>query len=162
MLNLFLCTLHLIVFFGALRFLSLIGEDFACCWRQLFLSSRLIKFYRIVRHNRCLVPHVSYEIIPLWPCIWLIGCLNPLQIRHDLVRQAGPQELKTSPTMVRTYTFAAMVAVTYAVISSGDHVFRWMAERQESKIEQIKLDRQAMRMRRDLLQELDEKKAATT
>jgi hypothetical protein len=64
--------------------------------------------------------------------------------------------------MVRTYTFAAMVAVAYTVIASGDHVFRWMAERQESKIEQIKLDRQAMKMRRDLLQELDEKKAATT
>jgi len=53
-----------------------------------------------------------------------------------------------------------MVAVTYALITSGDHVFRWMAERQESKIEQIKLDRQATRMRRDLLQELDEKNAA--
>jgi hypothetical protein len=55
-----------------------------------------------------------------------------------------------------------MVAVTYALIKSGDHVFRWMAERQESKIEQIKLDRQARKMRRDLLQEMDEKKGATT
>nr|PNR29502.1 hypothetical protein PHYPA_028196 [Physcomitrium patens] len=62
--------------------------------------------------------------------------------------------------MVRTYTFAAMVAVTYAIVTSGDHVFRWMAERQESKMEQIKLDRQAMRMRRELLRELDEKNAA--
>jgi len=64
--------------------------------------------------------------------------------------------------MVRTYTFAAMVAVTYGLITSGDYVFRWMAERQESKIEQIKLDRQATRMRRDLLQELDEKNAAAS
>lgn len=71
------------------------------------------------------------------------------------------REYEKSLTMVRTYTFAAMVAVTYAVITSGDHVFRWMAERQESKIEQIKLDRQAMKMRRDLLQELEEKKVAT-
>lgn len=64
--------------------------------------------------------------------------------------------------MVRTYTFAAMVAVTYAVVTSGDHVFRWMAQRQEDKMEQIKLDRQAIRLRRELMQELEEKKAATT
>lgn len=55
-----------------------------------------------------------------------------------------------------------MVAVAYTLISSGDHVFRYMAERQENKIEQIKLDRQATRMRRDLLQELDEKNAAAS
>lgn len=64
--------------------------------------------------------------------------------------------------MVRTYTFAAMVAVTFAMVTSGDHVFRWIAQRQEGKMEQIKLDRQATRLRRELMQELEEKKAATT
>lgn len=84
------------------------------------------------------------------------------QSTADTTRRCeGVRNRRKSLTMVRTYTFAGMVAVTFAVITSGDHLFRWMAERQESKIEQIKLDRQAMRVRRDLLRELDENKAAT-
>jgi hypothetical protein len=34
---------------------------------------------------------------------------------------------------VRTYTFAAMVAVTYVALNEADSLFGWMARRQESK-----------------------------
>jgi hypothetical protein len=36
--------------------------------------------------------------------------------------------------MVRTYTFAAMVAVTYVALNEADSLFGWMARRQESKV----------------------------
>jgi hypothetical protein len=68
---------------------------------------------------------------------------------------------KDSETMVRTYTFAAMVAVTYVALNEADSLFGWMARRQESKIEGIKLEREAARLRRQLMQELEEKASST-
>jgi hypothetical protein len=41
---------------------------------------------------------------------------------------------KDLATMVRTYTFAAMVAVTYVALNEADSLFGWMARRQESKV----------------------------
>lgn len=55
-----------------------------------------------------------------------------------------------------------MVAVTYIGITSADSLFRWMAQRQEEKIDHIKFDRQAIRLRRELMKELEEKGAATS
>ncbi|CAM6028528.1 unnamed protein product [Sphagnum balticum] len=63
--------------------------------------------------------------------------------------------------MVRTYTFAAMVAVAYVALNEADSLFVWMARRQESKIEGIKLERQAARLRQQLMQELEEKASST-
>jgi hypothetical protein len=41
---------------------------------------------------------------------------------------------KDLATMVRTYTFAAMVAVTYVALNEADSLLGWMARRQESKV----------------------------
>jgi hypothetical protein len=54
-----------------------------------------------------------------------------------------------------------MVAVTYVVLNEADSLFGWMARRQESKIEGIKLEREAARLRRQLMQELEEKASST-
>ncbi|KAH9567085.1 hypothetical protein CY35_03G011600 [Sphagnum magellanicum] len=45
----------------------------------------------------------------------------------------GVERRKDLATMVRTYKFAAMVAVTYVALNEADSLFGWLARRQESK-----------------------------
>jgi len=46
----------------------------------------------------------------------------------------GVERRKDLATMVRTYKFAAMVAVTYVALNEADSLFGWLARRQESKV----------------------------
>eukprot|EP00850_Spirogloea_muscicola_P021800 SM000262S09879 [mRNA] locus=s262:12303:12636:- [translate_table: standard] len=62
--------------------------------------------------------------------------------------------------MVRVATFGGLVAVTLVGMAYMDRVYAWMARRQEAKWEQIKQERAADELRRQLLQELREKQSA--
>ncbi|BBM98015.1 hypothetical protein MPTK1_1g10200 [Marchantia polymorpha subsp. ruderalis] len=62
--------------------------------------------------------------------------------------------------MVRVHTFLGLVAVTFVGVKSLDNLVVWMAENREAKTEQMKLERHAAYLKRQMLKEMQEKESS--